>query len=217
MEKTKRKIAIQTKPVREMVSDFLRESILSGEYKQGEYIIERELADDLGISTTPIKEALRQLEYEGIVVTINRKGTMVSDNLMKSWEEINYARSAIEGVAAGLASLKSTNDKIEQLEDIIKKIEYFTNQENKDEIFILNMQFHENIKKFAKNTYIAKQIDAVRSFDQHFRERALSKEGELKYAYQEHSFILEKIKTKNYNEAEKAMRDHIRNTNNRVI
>src|SRR5699024_5896830 len=217
MKKIKRKISIQTKPVREMDSDYIQYTILSGEYKQGKYIIERGLDDNLGISTTPVKEALRQLEYEGIVVTINRKGTMVSNNLMNSWEEINYARSAIEGVAAGLASLKSTNDEIEELEGIIKKIKYFTNQENKDEILKLNMQFHEKIKKFSKNTYIAKQIDAVRSFDKHFRERALSQEGELKYAYEEHSFILEKIKTKNYNEAEKAMRDHIRDTNNRVI
>src|SRR5699024_12637951 len=123
----------------------------------------------------------------------------VSDNLMNSWEEINYARSAIEGVAAGLASLKSTNDEIEQLEDIIKKIEYFTNQENKDEIFILNMQFHENIKKFAKNTYIAKQIDAVRSFYQHFCERALSIEGELNYVYQDDIFYVEQSNYKYYN------------------
>src|SRR5699024_6458249 len=115
MKKIKRKISIQTKPVREMVSDYLREAILSGEYKPGEYIIERGLADNLGISTTPVKEALRQLEYEGIVVTINRKGTMVSNNLMNSWEEINYARSAIEGVAAGLASRKCTNDEIDEV------------------------------------------------------------------------------------------------------
>ena len=216
-EQIKKKIAIHTKPVRDIVADYLREAILLGEYKPGEFITERGLANELGISTTPIKEALRQLEYEGIVVTLNRKGTKVSDNLMSSLEEINFARSAIEGVAAGLVAIKSTDDEIQQLEEIIREIKYFTDQEKREEILVLNKRLHEEIKKFAKNNYISRQIDAVRSFDRHFRQRALSQEGELKNAYKEHSFILEKIKTGNYSEAETAMREHIRNTNNRTI
>lgn len=210
-------ITSQSKPVRAVVYDYLRDAILSGEFKVGEYLRERDLAKKLNISTTPIKEALRQLEQDGIVTTINRKGSLVADNLMDSLEEINYARSAIEGVAAGLAALKITDDEIKRLEEIIQKIKFFTNEGNREEISKLNKQFHKEIKIISRNNYIAKQIEAVRSFDEHFRKQALANKGELEKAYEEHRFILEKIKSKNYNNAEKAMRDHIRRTSDRVM
>lgn len=206
------RISSQTRSVREILYETLKEDILSEQYEAGFHLRERELAKTFGVSTTPLKEALRRLEQEGLVYTLARKGTFVSKSIMSSVEEINWARSSLEGVAARLAAMKITEKELEQLEAIIEKMAIYTEEKNSEELMKLNLIYHQLIRKAAKNDYIAQQIEAVRSFDRYTRKKALAHTKEIERAYQDHHRIFEKIKAHDLDGSEEAMRNHIRRT-----
>jgi DNA-binding GntR family transcriptional regulator len=210
--KMKEDIIAQTRSIRDVVYERLKEAILSEQFKAGHHLKEREIAKLYGISTTPLKEALRRLEQEGLVTTSARRGTYVSDDIMKSIEEINWARSALEGVAARLAALKATPKDIQELTLLLDKMRLSTEKKSSKNLVVLNGQFHKSIRTLAKNTYIYQQIEAIRSFDQNFREKALSHEEELNRAFQEHYLIYTKIAANDADGAEQAMITHIRRT-----
>lgn len=211
-ENVKESFKIQTKSVREQVYETLKNAIFDGRYEGGYHLSERVLANKFGVSTTPIKEALRHLEKEGLVITKPRKGTFVSESIMNSVEEINLARAALEGVAAQLAASKITDKELEELENIIKKMEFYTKEGNNKKVSSYNITFHNIIRKAARNDYIFQQIKSVHSFDQFFREKALDHHDELDRAFEDHYLIFNKIKNRDPEGAENAMRKHIHRT-----
>jgi len=202
-------ITSKTRSVRDVVYEKLKEAIITGLYKPGFHLNERELARQFMISTTPLKEALRHLEQEGLVVTRPRVGSFVSNDVMMSIEEINMVRSAVEGVAARLAATKIDKEEMVQLGVVIKEIELYTAERNTEKVIQLNTYFHKLIGIFAKNNYVSKQIEAIRSFDLGPRSKLLSNFDELDQAFKEHELIYEKIIMKDPDGAEKAVRTHI--------
>ncbi|TDF98829.1 GntR family transcriptional regulator [Paenibacillus piri] len=210
-------ISSQVLSIREMVYETLKEAILTGNIAQGAHLKERDIAENFGVSTTPVKEALRRLDQEGLVITKPRIGTFVSTNIMSSVEEITWAKSALEGVAARLAAIKITDGEIETLRQHIEKIEKATEADDSALLYELNPAFHAMILSIAKNDYIVQQIAAVRAFDKVVRKQALSDIEELDRAYKEHYSIFEKISQRDPDGAEDAMRTHIRRTANFVM
>lgn len=206
------KISQQSRSIRELIYENLKEAILGGSYEPGFHLRERELAKEFQVSTTPIKEALRQLEKEGLVISKARRGSFVSPSVMSSVEEITLARAALEGVAAGLAAQKRTEAEAEKLHLILLSMKKFTEEKDAEKLEKANMSFHEVIRQAAKNDYIANQIEAVRSFDQFIRKKALADKEEPIRAFDEHQGIYEKIKEKDAEGAEFAMRNHINRT-----
>ncbi|WP_237163197.1 GntR family transcriptional regulator [Paenibacillus sp. BIHB 4019] len=205
-------IALQTRSIRDVIYEKLKEAILSEQYKAGHHLKERELAKQFGISTTPLKEALRRLEQEGLVTTSARRGTFVSSDIMNSVEEINWARSALEGVAARLAALKITDEEAGVLTDTTEQMRIYTEAKDTEQLIALNGHFHKLIRTYAKNNYIFQQIEAIHSFDRSFRKKALSHEDELERGFQEHYAIYQAIVAKDADLAEKLMIGHIRRT-----
>ena len=104
------------KPLREVVSETLRQAIQDGVLKPGERLMEIPLAEELGVSRTPIREAIRKLELEGFVVMIPRRGTYVANISLKDITQVFEIRSALEELAAGLAAERITEEEIETLE-----------------------------------------------------------------------------------------------------
>ena len=128
MKTTKRQHALEPikldayKPLREVVSETLRQAIKDGVLKPGERLMEIQLADELGVSRTPIREAIRKLELEGFVVMVPRRGTYVADISLKDIAQVFEIRSALEELAAGLAAERITPDELEYLERILVEI-----------------------------------------------------------------------------------------------
>jgi DNA-binding GntR family transcriptional regulator len=205
-------IAQQTRSVRDVVYEKLKEAILMEQYKPGFHLNERELARQFRISTTPLKEALRLLEQEGLVVTRPRVGSYVSKDIMTSIEEINLVRAALEGVAVRLAAAKITEAEIEQLRLALGEMDKYTKEKNAEKLVGANDYFHKLIRSFAKNNYVSKQIEAIRSFDLSFRKKALSHVDEFDRAFSEHQQIYLQIAARNPVAAEKAMKVHIHRT-----
>ncbi|WP_241840510.1 GntR family transcriptional regulator [Fictibacillus sp. S7] len=202
----------QTRSVRDVVYETLKNGILSEQLSPEMHLKERALSEQLGVSTTPIKEALRRLELEGLVYTRPRRGTFVSTQIMKSVEEITLARSSLEGVAARLAASKITEEQKKQLGTIIEQMEVYTMDKNSDGLRKSNEAFHHFIIKAAKNDYIEKQITSLKAFANVVRKHALANVNELDRAYEEHHLIFTKVGSNDPDGAEEAMRNHIRRT-----
>ncbi|MDR3588742.1 MAG: GntR family transcriptional regulator [Negativicutes bacterium] len=205
-------IAQQTRSVRDVVYEKLKEAIVMERYKPGDRLNERELARQFRISTTPLKEALRLLEQEGLVVTKPRVGSYVSNDIMTSIEEINLVRAALEGVAVRLATAKINDAEIEALRQALQEMERYTKEKDPEKLVGANDYFHKLIRSFAKNNYVSKQIEAIRSFDLSFRRRALAHVDEFDRALADHRQIYLQIAARDPDAAEKAMRLHIHRT-----
>ena len=103
-------------PLRDVVFNTLRQAILRGELKPGERLMEIQLANKLGVSRTPIREAIRKLELEGLVLMIPRKGAEVAEITEKNMRDVLEVRKALEELAVQLACEKITQEELEELE-----------------------------------------------------------------------------------------------------
>jgi DNA-binding GntR family transcriptional regulator len=196
--------------VRDVVYQELKEAILQGKYKPGVHLKEREVAHQFRISTTPVKEALRLLQQEGLVVTRPRVGTYICNDIMNSIIEIRLARSALEGVAARLAAMKASPEEVEQLLRSVQKIEACTKARNIPAMVEACEQFDILIQRAAKNDYIAKQIESVRVFDLCSRRKIVSHLDEMDLLCEEHRRIFQKIADHDPGGAEEVTRAHVR-------
>ena len=110
------------KPLRELVFEAIREAIVDGTLEPGERLMEAQLAEDLGVSRTPVREAIRQLELAGFVVMIPRRGAYVADISIKDVADVFEIRGALEALAASLAAERASEEEIEQLERLLVEI-----------------------------------------------------------------------------------------------
>ena len=131
------------RPLREVVSEALRQAIKDGVLKPGERLMEIQLAEELGVSRTPIREAIRKLELEGFVVMVPRRGTYVADISLKDIAQVFEIRSALEELAAGLAAERITPDELEYLERILVEINEYIDNDQFDKIVDADIRFHD--------------------------------------------------------------------------
>ena len=110
-------------PLRDVVFNTLRQAILRGELKPGERLMEIQLANKLGVSRTPIREAIRKLELEGLVLMIPRKGAEVAEITEKSLRDVLEVRRALEELSVQLACEKITKEEIRELERVAKEFQ----------------------------------------------------------------------------------------------
>lgn len=214
------KLALNTAEIqslRDIVLHHLREAIVTGTLAPGQRLKERELSEVMGISTTPIKEALRVLVYEGLVESIPRKGTFVASSINSSLRETCMLRASLEGLAARLAASKITDEQIKLLSKHITRMEKISAKGYSEELETVNHQFHSYIHEFCNNPYIANIISTVSSFEKAFRKRALKYSGEWARGFQDHQLIGEAIMNRDSDLAEERMKAHIERTVNQVL
>jgi DNA-binding GntR family transcriptional regulator len=198
-------------PIREQVAIIIRKMILKGELKGGEQVSERKIGELLNVSTTPVKEALRILQAEGLVYTMPRKGSYISTIAKKSIMQIVFMRSALEGVAAFFAAQNASPKQIEIMEKALAEAESLSAlKAGTDIIGKKNLLFHDTIRKAAGNQYLLNLINTMNSIDIVVRDITLKIDEELKREHREHLAILEAIKNADGNEAERLMVSHIR-------
>lgn len=211
------KKAKSVKSIREIVVESLREAIVTGQIKPGEHLIERDLSEQMGISTTPIKEAFRILGNEGLVITIPRKGTYVSELVETNIKEISMLRAVIEGLCAELAALKISDEQIMELDKQIERMESFYLNKDAEALAEENTKFHNLIREIANNPMITNILNNIASFEMAFRKRALKETRELNEGFTEHRTIIEAIKSKEAEKAKKLMEKHIIRTSSDVL
>ncbi len=205
------------KPLRDIVFETLREAIINQTLKPGERLMEIQLADEMGVSRTPVREAIRKLELEGLVVMVPRKGAYVAGISMKDIHEVYELRSALEALAASLAAARITDEELEKMERQVLKEAEETELNNLSGIVAIDTTFHDLLYQAAHNQRLVQFINILQEQLQRFRAASLSKPGRSKTALDEHKKIVEALGERDARLAAKLATEHIENAENAMI
>lgn len=205
------------KPLREIVFETLREAIINATLKPGERLMEILLAEEMGVSRTPVREAIRKLELEGFVVMVPRKGAYVADISTKDIADVFEIRAALEGLAAGLAAERITEEELEKLERILVKIGECVKNNDLEKLIEVDTEFHDTLFKASRNERLVQIVSNLREQIQRFRTASLSTPGRMKYALEEHKKIVEAVSERNVELAQALAREHIENAENSMF
>ncbi|KKB07088.1 GntR family transcriptional regulator [Devosia geojensis] len=197
-----------TTTLRDHVHKALRMAIVSGRFPPQSRLNERQLAEDLGVSTTPLKEALRQLESEGLVSTLPRRGVVVLYG--RAWaEEMILARAALESMIAHLAARRIGEADIAQLETTMTAMADATERADADQLIALNETFHDCIHRASRCEYLSRLIERQQFYDASTRRVIHADPEERAHALDEHTRIGRAIIAGDAETAERVMRDHV--------
>lgn len=196
------------KPLREIVFETLREAIIQGNLEPGERLMEIQLAEEMGVSRTPVREAIRKLELEGFVVMVPRKGAYVAGISVKDIADVFEVRAALEGLAASLAAERATAEELEEMERVSLHI-YEAGDSQINSVVERDADFHDLIYKASRNQRLIQIITLLKEQIQRFRITSLSQPGRLKHAVDEHKGIIEAISEHNVELAGLLAREHI--------
>lgn len=204
-------------PLRDVVFQTLRQAILKGELQPGERLMEIKLADKLGVSRTPIREAIRKLELEGLVVMIPRRGAAVANITEKDTKDVLEVRRTLEMFAVEVACERITQEQLAELKEAAKAFEDSKGSMDLIRIAETDMRFHEIIYEATQNDRLVQMLNNLRENMYRYRIEYLKDPNYYDSLVGEHREILEAIETKDTETARICMRDHIDNQQLAVI
>ena len=195
--------------LRSHVFQTIRDNILKGVYKDQEELREVTLGKELGVSRTPVREALRQLELEGLVTIVPNKGAYVRGITRKDVEDIYKIRSVCEGLCVRWAAEHITKEQIEQLEQIIMLSEYHLAKGNLEEMTEFDGQFHEVLYSASQSRIMDHILTDFHKYVLMARRNSVQSRERAMHSVEEHKAILEAIKDKNADLAQELVTKHI--------
>ena len=196
-------------PLREAVCETLRDAIRKGILEPGERLMEVQLAEELGISRTPVREAIRKLEQEGYVIMMPRRGTYVSDISTNDVKEIFEIRSALESLATGLAARRIEPDELETLQNLLMEIEGYIAKNDMEKIVETDIKFHGLLYQVSRNERLVNIINNLKEQLARFRTLSMSYPGRLQETLEEHSEMVEAIANGDVSAAREAAEHHM--------
>lgn len=200
------------------VYHILKKRIIEEDLKPGEKILEVNIAEQLGVSRTPIREALRELAAEGFVKMIPNQRMVVSNVSIEDIKEVLQVRILLEGFAAPIAAKKINKGEIKKLEKIIEKMNISVSKDDAVAYSNLNGEFHNLILKVCGNKRFIKICANLSGSDYRFRIRALRDNSErLKYSLKEHQEIVDALKKKDSEQAGSRSKKHIENVLKNIL
>lgn len=197
------------KPLRELVFDALREAIIAGRLEPGQRLLENQLAEELGVSRTPVREAIRKLELEGFVVMVPRRGAYVASISLKDVTDVFEIRGALEGLAAQLAAERATDEEIEHMERHLVEIGRSVEQRDVVKLVELDTGFHELLYVASRNQRLGQILNLLREQIQRFRTQTLAHPERMKVALEEHRRIVEALAMRDPELARRLAEEHI--------
>ena len=204
-------------PLRDVVFNTLRQAILRGELKPGERLMEIQLANKLGVSRTPIREAIRKLELEGLVLMIPRKGAEVADIKEKNLRDVLEVRRALEILAVRLACERITDEQIVELRQAASDFKFTLKNEDITKIAEADVKFHDVIYEATGNKKLIQLLNNLREQMYRYRVEYLKNESAYKKLLDEHEEIINKIENRSTQEAIDVVCRHIDNQVKTVV
>lgn len=198
-------------PLRDVVFNTLRQAILRGELKPGERLMEIQLANKLGVSRTPIREAIRKLELEGLVLMIPRKGAEVADITEKSLRDVLEVRKALEELSVQLACEKITPEEIGELEKAAEEFKRILKSDDITEVAEADVRFHDVIYMATDNQKLISLLNKLREQMYRYRVEYLKNPEVHEKLIREHEEIIEHIKNREKEAASEIVCKHIDN------
>jgi DNA-binding GntR family transcriptional regulator len=192
--------------LREKILENIRDAIISGALTAGSRVSEPDLAERYGISRTPIREAFRQLESEGYLTVIPRRGAVVSEFSQKDVEEFYAIKSILEGYAARRACEKLTPKELDRLQAINDRLLDLASHNDIKAFFKVHNDFHDLFIKAADNEKLRELITSLVTRFQRLRLMSLSLPGRMKISIQEHEKIIDAFRKRDAATAELLVR-----------
>lgn len=197
-------------PLRKQVYMVLRQAILKGNMETGEKITELEIADQLNVSRTPVREAFRMLELEELINIIPQHGVFIAGvETKKEIDDIFQLRMELEGLAAYLAAKNITSEQIEKLEDYTEKIEKCISENDQKGCINVDIAFHKIIKEASNNKWLDKFLDSLFEQATRFRSSSFAQKGRMKEFLNEHKELATAIANGNPELAQELAKKHI--------
>lgn len=200
--------------LRERVFHEIHENILNGVYRDQEELREIAIAEELGVSRTPVREALRQLELEGLVKIVPNKGAVVTAITKKDVKDIYIIRSMLEGLCARWATENITEEQLDEMEEILLLSEFYINKKKKEptsQVVELDGKFHEVLYQASNSRIMKHLLSDFHKYVRLARRTSVENPERAEKSIEEHRAILEAIKAKDADKAEELANTHMLN------
>ena len=204
-------------PLRDVVFNTLRQAILTGELKPGERLMEIHLANRLGVSRTPIREAIRKLELEGLVTMIPRRGAEVAQLTEKSMSDVLEVRRAMDALCAELACERITEEDLGRLKEACEKFEQAISTKDVKKIAQADVELHDIILQATGNNRLIQLVNNLSEQMYRYRFEYIKDFSQHEKLVEEHRIIYESLVSRNREQAAEAARTHIDNQKKAII
>ena len=198
-------------PLRDVVFNTLRQAILKGELEPGERLMEIQLAGRLGVGRTPIREAIRKLELEGLVLMIPRKGAEVAKISARSLRDVLEVRRALEELAIELACQRMSEEEVGNLQKAQEDFKNAIAEGDAMKIAETDEHYHDVIYEGTQNAKLIQMLNNLREQMYRYRLEYIKDEDKRKILVLEHEKILKTVRERKVAEAKEAVREHIDN------
>ncbi len=204
-------------PLRDVVFNTLREAILKGDLQPGERLMEITLANKLGVSRTPVREAIRKLELEGLVIMIPRKGAQVAKITESDLNDVLEVRLGLEGLVMQFACERINEEQLEKIRASMEEFKTRIHDEDITRLAEADVKFHELIYESTNNKRLIQIINNLREQIYRYRIEYLKDQTSRELLVEEHREIYEAIKNRDFVSAYESMKNHITNQQKTII
>lgn len=206
----------RTVSLADQIFDRLEADILSGKYQRGEILTELKLSEIMGVSRTPVREALRRLEQEHLIEDTN-KGSVVLGITEEDLKDIYEIRMNIEGMAAYRAAERITDEQIKELKELLDLQEFYSSKNDADHIKGVDNHFHELVYRYSGSTVIYDTLTPLHKKVQKYRKASVEDTNRSLNSLKEHRAILQALENHDPELAKKVVIDHVNNAFKNII
>ncbi len=200
---------MESRPIREIAYEVLKHAIITGEIPAGERIVETDYADRLHISRTPLREALRKLERDGLVEYVLRRGVVVRAFTIADVEEIYTIRNALEMLTLPAIIRKATAEDVNDLRNRLNEMDTLMRAGDFDALSPITRAFHRRLTSLCAQNRILRVIEGQDEFITRFSSMAIRQEDRLLQVHEEHYQLVDYVEQRNLPQFEALMRKHI--------
>ena len=206
----------RTLSLAEQVLERLEGEILSGKYQRGELLSEMRLVTDLGVSRTPVREALHRLEQEHLI-EISPKGILIVGVTQKDLEDIFAIRLRIEGLASYCAAESMTAEQLAELKETLELQEFYVAKQDPERIKTMDSRFHQLIYRYCGSAVLNDTLLPLHKKVQKYRRASVENNSRAQQSAREHRAIFEAIEARDAALAEKYTTEHIANAADHIL
>lgn len=210
-------MATTYRTMQEIVTDSIRDAILSGKYSPGERLVADNLAKELGVSRMPVREALHRLEVVGLVTMLPHKGAVVCELSEEEIIESYHIRAVLDGLATRLAAPHLTAADYGQLKKILEDMDDAVNAKDMDKLLTVNRAFHEVIWQAAHAPRLQALLQNLYDASKRFRNISILLPGRIAQITQDHRLIVETLEKGDVVNAERYANEHHEGTARRLL
>lgn len=205
----------KTVSLADQVFEQIEKDVLNGTYKRGDILTESKLSANLGVSRTPIREALRRLEQEHLIKETG-KGAVVIGISKDDLEDIFLVRKKLESLVCKSVAEKHTSEQLNELKETLELQEYYVQKEDPDRIKQMDNKFHDLLYKFSERNIFCEILTPLHNKIQKYRQVALTNKSRAEASYSEHLAIYEAIKKGDAEGAYNLSVKHVENAYNHI-